>query len=212
MSRFESDKGVVSEHTEADKDYLPHWYAFLKKSDWWLVLITAATGIVIALQAIEMKRTTKAMRDGIALQEANFQQWIDVKNWTAIPSSKTEFEIGFDLVNSTGWPLTPLSTYIKVGAAESLRRHDVLMAPAQAYTVNRLYVPTTPEHYMQYVSSAPAKLPILILVTYRTCLRKITTQELTGIINFSATGTDFQLLDLPNLRVGEWYVKQKNQN
>ena len=40
-----------------------HWFLSLGKPEWWLVFAALATLIVIAWQAVEMRRATQAMRD-----------------------------------------------------------------------------------------------------------------------------------------------------
>jgi hypothetical protein len=175
-----------------------------------LVFLALGTGIAVAWQAVKTAEATQAMRAGIALQEANFQQWIDVNKWRAA-SGKDDIEVAFDLVNSTDWPLTPLRTYIRIGNSESLRRHDVVLGPKQPYTIDNLFVAVVPEWKAEYISGRSPMLPALILITYRNCLKKEAQQELTGTIHFATLGSGpiFKLIDLPNLRVGEWYKKAR---
>src|ERR1700733_2998848 len=186
----------------------PDWYAAIKRPEWLTVIVAVLALFVIAWQSWETRKAAQATRDGINLQEANFQQWVDVRNWQVTPSKQDEFEMAFDVVNSTDWPLTALHTYIRIGHLESFRRHDVLLAPKEAYTIKGLYVAVSAELHMQYISSS-AMLPALIVVTYKNCLQRIATQERTGLIHFSATGVGFQLEDLPNMRVGRWYKLAK---
>jgi hypothetical protein len=61
---------------EATHDSPPSWCTALKKSEWWLVIIAALTGIAIASQAREMARTTGIMKNQWATMQGQLTQMI----------------------------------------------------------------------------------------------------------------------------------------
>jgi hypothetical protein len=60
-----TEKNQTETHnkTETAHNRPPSWCTALKKSEWWLVIIAAFTGIAIALQAREMARATGVMKN-----------------------------------------------------------------------------------------------------------------------------------------------------
>jgi hypothetical protein len=76
--KTEKNYTEASNNAEAAHNSSPSWCTALKKSEWWLVIIAALTGIAIAYQAREMKRATKAMQMSTHLQESGLRQWVQV--------------------------------------------------------------------------------------------------------------------------------------
>ena len=56
---------LASFDTQHSDDDPPHWYQPIERPDWWLVIIAALTGLAIAYQAREMRRTTQVMKDSL---------------------------------------------------------------------------------------------------------------------------------------------------
>jgi|CZKY01.1.fsa_nt_gi hypothetical protein len=56
------NNNITTHHTDHPNNEPPRWYAPLERSEWWLVIIAALTGIAIAYQAREMTRSTKEMK------------------------------------------------------------------------------------------------------------------------------------------------------
>jgi hypothetical protein len=56
-----NDNQESATNAEKASDDPPNWCAALKRPEWWLVIIAAFTGMVIAWQAMEMAKATKAM-------------------------------------------------------------------------------------------------------------------------------------------------------
>jgi hypothetical protein len=184
-----------------------------------LVVIALGTGLAVAWQAIKTAQATQAMQAGIALQEANFQQWIEMKNWTARLCGDHVFDVGFDLVNASNWPLRLVTTYITIGNEGSLREHNIMLTPKQVYTVSGLSMPFVDEWYDSYLRTNGAMQPVRGTVTYINCLRKSVPQKFSGLLMCGnpsgavATEVRFQPFNLDNVRIGlEGKGNAKNPN
>jgi hypothetical protein len=194
-----------STHTEAPhgKKEAPKGDAsvWANGADWALVAVGVATLLAVWKQAKETAKATEAMRDGIALQEAAFQQWVEITNWTASKSGDHVFDVGFDLVNSSNWPLTVVTTHITIGTTGSLRDHNIMLTPKQPYTVGGLSMPFVDEWYRKsYLGAGGAMQPVRGAVTYTNCLHRTVRQEFSGLIICSPTGVRFQPSNLTNIR------------
>jgi hypothetical protein len=149
----------------------------------------------------QAEKQAKALLDAVDLQEANFQQWVDVVDWTAQLSGDHKFGVGFNLLNSSDWPLKILTTHVRIGHTDSLRRHEISITPKQSCSVSNIEMLITDDWYNQYLVRG-ATLPVYVKITYLNCLRKTDAQEFTGLIICSPTEIRFQLIDLPNIRAG----------
>jgi len=63
------DNRIAATNQETSDSRPPKWYTALQKSDWWLVLIAAGTGFVIAIQAGEMRRATSVMQGQMTVMQ-----------------------------------------------------------------------------------------------------------------------------------------------
>jgi hypothetical protein len=128
----------------------PGWYTSFKwpkwttVSDWWLVIVTALTGIAIVYQSIQMKRTTDLMR-------VQMRQWVDFENWRGALGQQPEYviangviqkqpdtidlEIYFDVVNNTRIPLTLQAVKSYIADRSFVVKESRLLAPRESYPV-----------------------------------------------------------------------------
>jgi hypothetical protein len=77
--RAENDKGESTTQTATSDGCTPEWYAPLQRSEWWLVIIAALTGLAIAYQAREMARATEEMRASTQVARDSFEAGINEK-------------------------------------------------------------------------------------------------------------------------------------
>jgi hypothetical protein len=87
-----------------------------RQPDWWLVIIAAFTGAAIFYQAKEMTEATKVMMWQVTLMQAQFDQWVDLRNWIVNRTGDTLFAV-VDLANPTGFPITITNGHIAVHMA-----------------------------------------------------------------------------------------------
>lgn len=105
-------KPSASENQSAAAKEPPAPHAAIEWSNWALVFVGLITFVVISVQARESSKATKAMRDSIRVQEVQYRQWVEVDSWRnqsrdKNPSgSEAELILGFDVKNTTSFPLT----------------------------------------------------------------------------------------------------------
>ncbi|MGA7379999.1 MAG: hypothetical protein WBX03_04045 [Terriglobales bacterium] len=114
------DQSRPQTHAAAPNDGVCWLYAALQRPDWWLVIIAAATGIAIAVQAGEMKNATSVMQGQMTeMQKARelanktltlqYRPRIIVRRakvvqFSTLLNQPQECEIRFTLINSGGSP------------------------------------------------------------------------------------------------------------
>jgi hypothetical protein len=130
--------GIAAKDTECTDTSPPKWYAPLQRPDWWLLLVAATTGLVIWIQAREMRRATEAMErstkateDSLRLQEAQLEQWIDTTDQWEVDGgyianrtvSSTTLTVSLGIVNPTKMLLTLRSVAISIADEQVASRN-----------------------------------------------------------------------------------------
>lgn len=115
----------------------PH--AGIEWSNWALVTVGAITFAAVLKQAVESAKATKAMRDSIRLQEIQYKQWVEVGGWKNLThyvqpnASEATLTLGFEVGNTTKFPLTLKRLTTKKGAESSSVSMEYLIAPEDSY-------------------------------------------------------------------------------
>lgn len=118
-----------------------HWYT---SAEWWLFILSIPTLIVLGWQAKETRRAAEAARDSIRLQEAQFDQAVNLTNWRTNEPKENRLEIRVDLVNPTAFHMTLNDSYIRFRRFVDQDRkcteygtgNNVFLPPNLPFTVN----------------------------------------------------------------------------
>jgi hypothetical protein len=121
---------------------LPGWFLFLV-GGWagWMALRT--------LKAI--RDQTQAMTRSVQLQEVQYKQWVEVVGWknnTNLPKggeAEATLSLGFEIANTTNFPLTLKVLKTKKDAQASGMTMEYLIAPKGSYSAFYAFYASEPE-------------------------------------------------------------------
>lgn len=206
------DKSESGTHTNQANPSSPKWYTALERSDWWLVVIAALTGLAIVYQAREMMRATDAMKASTKLQEVSFHQWVMFERWeTDVRGSPGErlLVITFNIVNPTDKSLTLDEVRVGVTGGEVfVSSHGHLLVPKSSYAVTFSH-PVTEEDLDRRMTGL--SLILTGSVRYTDVLKKKQKTTFTGIL-YSIGGRREADFVSQGIMVPEYVARQQKAN
>ncbi len=128
---IQADVKIVNPPQKDFYDKAPVWINIV------LVVVALGTGIVISLQSLETRNAAQAALKSVRLQEAQYKQWVEIGGWRNLTSDPipedTTLTLGFEVRNTTNFPLTLKHLTTRMGATSSGSSKDHLIAPGNAY-------------------------------------------------------------------------------
>jgi len=150
---FQSN-GKPADKADAAKNDTPRWYDPLERSDWWLVIIAALTGIAIAYQAREMKRATAEMEKSARAAADNIELFVSKERARLLVTIKYDDQFfQFDRITK----LEPLDLVYEVVKLE-IAQHG----PTKAFNVSGKAKVFLCDSKVQTAEPEPMDLPPII--------------------------------------------------
>ena len=173
-----------------------HWWT---NSNVWLVIVGVVTACVIGWQSWETRKSAKAMRDSIGLQEAAMQQWVDVNPLSyeikaaSHGAGATPFTVhlSFEAVNNTSQPFDVLKIVTKIGTwanewEVSTVEENVTLVPQNESRSKRYYFYASTERITEDWLRMGTDVTINGWVTFKNCLGKVQTDYFGGLYRCKA--------------------------